>query len=354
MNELPYTLIAELTHRCPLHCAYCSNPLELTSRELHGSVWCSVLEQARELGIVQVHFTGGEPLLYAELPALVARAAELGLCSQLVTSALGLSKGFLGELRERGLSGLQLSLHELTGHAWPPRHALRAAVWGRALGLPLTLNLALYRGNLGRIPYAIALAERLGADRLELANVQYLGWAHANRAALLPSTDQIERAREIALAARERLRGRMDLVFVSPDYHNGRPRACMHGWGRSFMIVAPDGTALPCHAARLLGLAFDNVANRSLSEIWSSGAFDAYRGDAWMREPCRSCARKTVDFGGCRCQAFLLTGDARSTDPACELSPQHGRVREAVEERQPLIALRSRGSRVRGARTSAV
>jgi pyrroloquinoline quinone biosynthesis protein E len=355
MIDLPYTLIAELTHRCPLACAYCSNPRELSQQELPASTWCRVLEQASELGVIQVHFTGGEPLLYSDLALLVRRAAELGLSSQLVTSAVGISSARLQALQDCGLSTLQLSLHELPGCSWPPEHALRTARWARALGLPLTLNLVLHRYNLERVTDAIRLAESLRADRLELANTQYLGWAYENRAALLPTAEQIDRAREVAAAARDRLAGRMDLVFVLPDYHAGRPRACMHGWAKHFVVVAPDGTALPCHAARVLGLDFDKVTDRSLSEIWfSSRAFAAYRGDDWMQEPCRSCSRKAVDFGGCRCQAFVLTGDARSTDPACALSPHHDRVRRARAEGGPLVALRPRRFQLRAANTSAV
>jgi PqqA peptide cyclase len=344
MTDLPYTLIAELTHRCPLACAYCSNPVaERAPEELPPEVWLGVLDQARELGIVQVHFTGGEPLLYPALAELVARAAAIGLSSQLVTSAVGSSERRFAELAGAGLTSIQISLHELPARPWPPLHAVRAARWAKALGLPLTLNLVLYRQNLERAEAAVELAEELGADRLELANVQYLGWALLNREALLPSAEQIRQAREVARAARERLRGSMDLVFVLPDHHAGRPRACMQGWGRRFMVVAPDGTALPCHAAGVLGLSFDNVARRPLSEIWfESVAFQEFRGESWMKEPCRSCDHRHTDFGGCRCQAKLLTGDARATDPVCALSAQHERVRTLVEQPERLVQLRPR------------
>jgi pyrroloquinoline quinone biosynthesis protein E len=346
MTDLPYTLIAELTHRCPLTCAYCSNPVQAAPpSELNPSVWLRVLEEARDLGVVQAHVTGGEPLLYRELARLVEHATRLGLSSQLVTSAVGLARERLLALRAAGLSTVQISLHELAGRAWPPEHALRAARWVREIGLSLTLNLVLYRGNLDRVAAVIALAEELGADRLELANVQYLGWAFDNRAGLIPDATTLANARQIAAAARERLRGNMDLVFVRADYHAGRPRACMQGWGRRFVVVAPDGTALPCHAAHVLGLEFDNVAETSLADIWfCSKAFALFRGDAWMRDPCRSCELKAVDFGGCRCQAHLLTGDARAADPACSKSPHHARVSDLVADSGRLVRLRARRS----------
>jgi pyrroloquinoline quinone biosynthesis protein E len=346
MTDLPYTLIAELTHRCPLTCAYCSNPVQAAPpNELSPSVWLRVLDEARELGVVQVHFTGGEPLLYTELLRLAEQASQLGLSSQLVTSAVGLARERLLALRAAGLSTVQISLHELAGRAWPPEHAVRAARWVRELGLSLTLNLVLHRGNLDRVAAAIALAEELAADRLELANVQYLGWAFDNRAGLIPDATELASARQIAAAARDRLRGHMDLVFVLADYHAGRPRACMQGWGRRFVVVAPDGTVLPCHAAHVLGLDFDNVAETALADIWfSSKAFALFRGDDWMQDPCRSCELKAVDFGGCRCQAYLVTGDARAADPACSKSPHHARVGDLVAGSGRLVPLRARRS----------
>jgi PqqA peptide cyclase len=344
MSELPYTLIAELTHRCPLACSYCSNPVQSRApSELSAEAWSSVLAQARDLGIVQAHFTGGEPLLHPGLSTLVARASELQLATQLVSSGVGLSLERLRQLADAGLSSIQISLHRIAEREWPPLHALRAARAARELELPFTLNLVLHRKNLELVGPAIELAEQLGAERLELANVQYLGWAFENRAGLLPDPAALERARAIAIRERERLRGSLDLVFVLPDYHAGRPRACMGGWGRRFILVAPDGTALPCHAARVLGLDFDSVLDTPLSEIWSeSAAFRAFRGDEWMQEPCRSCDRKQIDFGGCRCQAMLLTGDARAADPTCQLSPQHARVSAAVAAASDLVQLRPR------------
>jgi PqqA peptide cyclase len=343
MTLLPYTLIAELTHRCPLACAYCSNPVaQRPPRELAGGAWRRILDQARALGVVQLHLTGGEPLLHPDLEELVAAASELGLSCQLVTSAIGLSRSRLDRLAAAGLTNLQISLHELPGRAWPPVHAVCAGRHARELGLPLTLNLVLHRGNLERVAPAIALAEELGADRLELASVQYLGWAYLNREGLLPASGELERARAVAFEARQRLTGKLDLLFVRADLHAGRARACMHGWGRQFMVVAPDGTALPCHAAGVLGLRFDSAVARPLAEIWhESESFRAFRGDDWMQEPCRSCEFKALDFGGCRCQAKLLTGDARATDPACRLSPEHARVR-ALLEGPRLVELRPR------------
>jgi PqqA peptide cyclase len=346
MTELPYTLIAELTHRCPLSCAYCSNPVQSrTPAELEADTWSSVLEQARELGVVQAHFTGGEPLLHAALGSLIARGSELGLSTQLVTSGVGLARERLRDFVGAGLSSIQVSLHRVGARSWPPEHALRAAIAARSLELPLTLNLVLHRKNLELVEPAIALAERLGAERLELANVQYLGWAFENKRGLLPDLAALERARTIAARARDRLRGSLALLFVLPDHHAGRPRACMGGWGRRFVVVAPDGTVLPCHAAKLLGLDFDNVLERSLSEIWfESAAFRRFRGDDWMQEPCRSCDRKQIDFGGCRCQALLLAGDPNAADPACRLSPHHDRVIAALAAADDLVQLRPRRS----------
>lgn len=346
----PYTLVAELTHRCPLRCPYCANPLELARRadELDTATWCRVLAEAEALGVVQVNLTGGEPLVRNDLERLVAQARRLDLYTNLITSGVPLVAGRLERLRALGLDAVQLSLQDVEPTAADriagvPAHErkLEAGRRVRALGLPLTVNVVLHRENLDRVPAVVALAERLGADRLELANTQYLGWALANRGALLPARAQVERAREVAAAARERLRGVMEVVFVLPDYLAGTPRPCMDGWGRRYVVVSPDGLAMPCHLARTLpGLGLESVRNRPLAEIWErSAGFAAFRGEAWMREPCRSCPQRTVDYGGCRCQAFHLTGDAAATDPACALAPSHALVEQAcgaAEEAAPV------------------
>ena len=352
----PYTLVAELTYRCPLRCVYCSNPVELADQgaELSGEQWAEVLEQAEALGVVQLHLTGGEPLLRPELEVLVEHATRLGLYSNLITSAVPLTRERLAGLAARGLCNVQISIQgtraedgeRFAGKDWLAEK-LQAAAWTRELGLPLTLNVVLHRENIAQLPELIALGELLQVDRLELANTQYLGWALENRAALLPTAEQIEHARAQAFAAQQRLVGKIELLFVLPDYHAGKPRACMDGWARRYVVVSPDGCVLPCHQARsITELSFERVGARSLEEIWrDSPALNAYRGDGFMKEPCRSCERRAIDFGGCRCQAFALTGDAANTDPACPLSPEHARVllaRSEVTDSGALVPLRLR------------
>lgn len=340
-DDTPYTLVAELTHRCPLACPYCSNPLELVRgpAELSTAEWCRVVEEAAGLGVMQVHLTGGEPLARSDLEAVAAHARARGLYVNLVTSGIPLDEARLDALAP-SVDHVQLSVQDADPEASDriaglASHAakMRVAGWVKARGLPLTVNVVLHRENLDRVEAVVAMAERLGADRLELANVQLVSWAHRNAAALLPTRSQIERARQVALAARERLAGRMEVVFVLPDWHADRPRACMDGWARRFVVVAPDGAVLPCHAARSLPLAFEGVREGPLDRIWREGAgLRAFRGEAWMAEPCRTCDRRAVDFGGCRCQAFALTGDAAATDPACALAPSHALIRKAREE----------------------
>jgi pyrroloquinoline quinone biosynthesis protein E len=336
----PYTLVAELTYRCRLRCGYCSNPVEGAgaARPLATGEWIGVLVQAEALGVVQVHFTGGEPLLRTDLEPLLGVARALDLYTQLVTSGVPLTRERLRALRTAGLDCVQLSVQAAQREASDAiagrasfDHKLEVARWVKELGLPLTLNAVLHRANIDSVAQLIALAEQLGADRLELANAQYLGSALRHRDALLPSRAQLEHARAIATAARERLTGRMEILFVLPDYHAGIPRACMDGWAQRYMVVTPDGTVLPCQAAHALTeLHFDNVRQRPLADIWKrSSALNAFRGEEWMKPPCRSCDRRTQDFGGCRCQAFALTGDAAAADPACRLSPDHELVQSA-------------------------
>jgi pyrroloquinoline quinone biosynthesis protein E len=328
----PYTLVAELTYRCPLRCPYCSNPLEWARLrdEIDTDTWRRVFREAEDLGVVQLNLSGGEPLLRDDLEALVVEARKLDLYTNLITSALPLTQARLSGLRAAGLDNVQISVQDVSAAASDRiagttsfARKLEAAKWVKALGMPLTLNIVLHRDNLDRVAAMITLAEELAVDRLELANTQYLGWALVNRQALLPTREQLERARAIAAAARARLRGRMEILFVTPDYFGEYPKTCMDGWGRRFLVVSPDGRALPCHAAHTLpGLEFDNVRDRPLAEIWTqSTGFNAYRGVAWMQEPCKSCARRDIDYGGCRCQAYHLTGDAAATDPVCKLAP---------------------------------
>jgi PqqA peptide cyclase len=339
----PYTLVAELTYRCPLRCVYCSNPLDYARHgdELDTATWLRVLDEAEGLGVVQLNLTGGEPLVRDDLERLVERARALDLYTNLITSGIPLTRERLARLRGLGLDNVQVSIQDVTAAASDRIAGLRSfdrklevARWVKDLGMPLTLNTVLHRENLDHVADVIALAESLAADRLELANTQYLGWALLNRRALLPTRAQLDGARAVARAARDRLRGRMEVVFVFPDYYTEFPKACMDGWGRRFIILSPDGLALPCHLAHTLpGLAFENVRERSLADIWHhSAGFNAYRGEAWMPEPCRSCDRRALDFGGCRCQAYHLTGAAAATDPACSLAPDHGLVAAARAE----------------------
>jgi PqqA peptide cyclase len=342
--EPPLALLAELTHRCPLRCPYCSNPLELSraSAELDTATWRRVFEEAAALGVLQVHFSGGEPLVRRDLVELIAHAAKAGLYVNLITSGIGLDAQRLARLVEAGLEHVQLSLQDsdpvtgdrIAGLAGAQRAKREAAALVCAAGLPLTVNAVVHRQNLERLEDIVDLAVSLGAERLEIAHVQYYGWALANRAALLPSREQLDKATATVEAARAHLAGRLVIDYVVPDYYAHRPKACMGGWGRRFLNVTPAGKVLPCHAAETLpSLHFPTVAEASLSEIWyHSAPFEHFRGTAWMPEPCRSCERREIDWGGCRCQAFALTGDAVRTDPACALSPDHALLAEASGE----------------------
>jgi pyrroloquinoline quinone biosynthesis protein E len=334
--EPPLALLAELTHRCPLRCPYCSNPLALerASAELDTATWQRVLREAAALGVLQVHFSGGEPLVRRDLVSLVGHAAEAGLYGNLITSGIGLDADRMTALAAAGLEHVQLSLQDsdpdqgdrVAGLAGAQAHKRRAADLVRKAGLPLTVNTVVHRQNLERLGAIVALALTLGADRLEIAHVQYYGWALRNRRALLPSRAQLDRATAFVEAERARLKGVLAIDYVVPDYYARRPKACMGGWGRRFLNVTPAGKVLPCHAAETLpGLRFPNVLEASLAWIWQADpAFERFRGTAWMPEPCRSCERREIDWGGCRCQAFALTGDAARTDPACALAPDHG------------------------------
>ena len=339
----PLALIAEITHRCPLHCVYCSNPLEMTSRknELPTEDWLTMFEQAAALGMLHVHFTGGEPLARADLAELIAGAHNSGLYTNLITSGLGLSRERLGELVEAGLDHIQVSFQDSSeveanwiAGARAHRHKLELAVWIRSQRIAFTANLVVHRQNIDHLEEMVAGLEALAPDRMEIAHAQYYGWALKNRSALLPTREQLDRAVEVAKAAQERLRGKIRIDVVVPDYHARFPKACMGGWGRQLMLIDPAGRALPCHAAGVIpGLKFDHAPEHPLEWIWEhSAAFQKFRGEDWMPEPCRSCERRTEDFGGCRCQAFLLTGDAAATDPVCQFAPTHQLVEDAVAE----------------------
>ena len=339
----PYTLVAELTYRCPLRCSYCSNPVDWARRrnELGTDDWLRVFREVEDLGVVQLNLTGGEPVLRDDLEVLIEGARKLDLYTNLITSGIPLTRERLAAFRAAGLDNVQISVQDVTATASDRiagtrsfERKIEVGRWVKALGMPLTLNIVLHRENLGRVAEMIALAETMGADRLELANTQYLGWALVNRRALLPAREQIEQARALAAEAKRRLRGRMEVLFVTPDYYAEYPKTCMDGWGRRFIVVSPEGLALPCHAAHTLpGIAFENVRDHPLAAIWSdSPGFNAFRGEAWMPEPCRSCDRRAKDFGGCRCQAYHLTGKAAATDPVCKLAPDHRLIEAARRE----------------------
>ena len=342
-TDRPTTLLAELTHRCPLHCPYCSNPLDLirAEGELTTEDWKRVFTQARALGVLQLGLSGGEPLVRKDLEELAAHARGLGLYSTLVTSGLGLTRARAERLREVGLEHVQISIQDsdpenaerIAGVSSVKQKRVAAAIV-KELGFAFTVNVVLHRANLDRITEIIDLAASMGADRIELANTQYYGWGLENRAALMPTREQVVRAKAAAEAAVVRYRGRMQILFVLPDYFEQYPKPCYGGWGKLYLVVAPDGKVMPCHGAtQITTLTFDNARERSLEWIWQeSPAFNAFRGDAWMREPCRSCPRKAVDFGGCRCQAFALTGAAQNTDPVCTLSPDRHLIDAAIAE----------------------
>ncbi|MER6352330.1 pyrroloquinoline quinone biosynthesis protein PqqE [Streptomyces sp. NPDC001634] len=338
----PWALLAELTHGCPLHCAYCSNPVELISRsaELTAGQWADVFRQAADLGVVQTHLSGGEPLLRRDLASIVEAAAGTGLYTQLVTSGVGLHDRRLNELAAAGLRSVQLSVQHAvptaSDHIAGARSFTakeRAARLIRTAGLPFGLNIVLHRANIDALDELIDLGRDWGADRVELANTQFYGWALRNRGALLPTREQVERARRTLAHRREQLAGKVELVWVAPDHLDGTAKPCMGGWGAVSLTVAPDGTVLPCPAAASLpGLDAPNVRQQPLARIWrTSKTFNAYRGETWMRDPCRTCALRTVDHGGCRCQAYALTGDAARTDPACRHAPDHHLVRDLVD-----------------------
>lgn len=341
---IPLAVLLELTHRCPLQCGYCSNPVEMerAGNELTTDEWKKVLTELAEIGVLQVHFSGGEPTVRKDLAELIQHATDLGLYSNLITSAVLLTRDKLATLADAGLCHIQISFQgnepELAnriagfkGHS----KKLEAAGWARELGLPLTVNAVMHRQNLHQLPGMIDMAVELDADRIEVANVQYYGWALKNRASLMPTIAQIDDATRFVEEASARLKGILDIDYVVPDYYADRPKKCMGGWGRQFFNITPAGKVLPCHAAETItDLDFESVrSNHSIAWIWqNSDAFNRYRGTGWMPEPCQSCAFKEHDFGGCRCQAFALTGSAGDTDPACSLSPRHAEIFRTAEQ----------------------
>ncbi len=341
-TPVPIAMLAELTHRCPLACPYCSNPVELVRRsaELDTATWARVFREAAALGVLQIHLSGGEPAARRDLPELVTAAREAGLYTNLITSGVGLARATLADLAGRGLDHVQLSVQgvdaatadRLGGYRGGFEAKRRFAGWVGEEGLPLTINAVMHRQNLDRLPETIDLAVDLGAERLEIAHTQYHGWAYRNRAALMPTRAQVRRAGEVVAEARARLKGRLLIDYVTPDHFARYPKPCMGGWARSGFCVTPAGKMLPCHAAETITtLDFESVTDRPVAEIWRDGpAFEAFRGTGWMQEPCASCDRRTTDWGGCRCQAFAWTGDAAATDPACSLSPRNAEMRAAA------------------------
>jgi pyrroloquinoline quinone biosynthesis protein E len=337
--ERPFTLIAELTYRCPLRCPYCSNPTAYERRPpLETRMWRRAFREAEDLGIMQVHLSGGEPLLRDDLEQLVGQAHDLNLYVNLITSGIPLDRRRLARLAAGGLNSVQLSI-QAADAATSDRiagigcfHRKRdVARWVKEEGLPLTINVVMHRENLDTVDAVVGLAEEMEADRLELATVQYAGWAFLNARALLPSRAQLMRARGRVQEARARLSGRMEIVYVLADYYADVPRTCMDGWGRRYIVVSPDGLVLPCHAAHTLpGAKPSRIGDEALRDIWtSSELFQRFRGEDWMPAPCRTCDRRAVDFGGCRCQAFHLTGNPAATDPACALSSDHAIILQA-------------------------
>jgi len=341
MVSNPLALIAELTHRCPLHCVYCSNPLQMTAAnsELTTEDWISVFRQAGKLGMLHAHFTGGEPLARVDLAELIAAARAAGLYTNLITSGIGLNEPRLQMLVETGLDHIQISFQDAREDAanWiagakAHAHKIELSRAIRKHKVAFTVNLVVHRQNLDHLEEMVAFIEQLQPERIEIAHTQYYGWALQNRAALMPTRAQVESAVAIIAEAEKRLAGRIRIDSVVPDYYAKYPKACMGGWGRRLMLVNPSGKVLPCHAAEVLpGLSFENVREKSLEWIWQeSESFRKFRGEDWMPDPCRTCERRAEDFGGCRCQDFLLTSDARATDPACSLAPAHHLTEAAV------------------------
>ena len=337
----PYTLVAELTYKCPLKCLYCSNPVSYHAMrdELSTEQWCKAISEAADLGVVQLHFTGGEPVIRKDLPELIRHARSRDLYTNLITGGTLLDEEKLLLYRECGLDHIQLSLQdtdrktaELIAGIRSYDKKLEIARLVKKMGFPLTINVCLHRLNIEHVPQLIAQAAELGAQRLELANTAYYGWALENRSALMPTRAQFDALEPVVKEAQARYQGTMEIISTKVDYYSEYPKPCMGGWANTYMVIIPTGEVMPCHAAHVIpGLHFDSVRERSLATIWEqSQGLNAFRGDGWMQEPCRSCPMKALDFGGCRCQAFLLTGSAAATDPVCSLSPRHDIIQQAI------------------------
>jgi pyrroloquinoline quinone biosynthesis protein E len=361
----PAGLLAELTHRCPLQCPYCSNPLEMerVNGELSADEWGEVFRQAAGMGALQLHLSGGEPTVRRDLDKIVAHAVEAGLYTNLVTAGVLLTRESLGRLAAIGLDHVQVSIQDvvpdnadrISGYKGGVARKRDVARWTHELGLGLTVNAPMHRQNLDHLPEIIDFAVEVGAQRIEVAHIQYYAWAEKNRAALIPTREKFLESAEIVEAAKTRLAGVLNFDFVIHDHYATLPKACMGGWGQSIIAVTPSGRVLPCHAAQTLpGLQFDNVRERPLADIWRHGAaFEAFRGTSWMKEPCRSCDRREIDFGGCRCQAFAVAGDAAAADPACHLSPHHARFAALAETESQLAAPAFAYRRMGGAKAKA-
>ena len=345
-NTQPLWLLAEITYRCPLHCAFCYNPTDYdkyTENELTTEQWIKVLRDARKLGALQLGISGGEPLLRDDIEEIVREAHTLGYYTNLITSGVGLTEKRISEFKEGGLDHIQLSMHDITEEinnfitntrTFELKKKVAAMI--KDHGYPMVLNVVIHRYNIGHIKEILEMAEALGADYVELANTQYYGWSLINRSQLMPTKEQIDHAEAVTNEFRKKVGNKMKIYFVVPDYFADRPKKCMNGWGEVFMIVTAEGMVLPCHSARVLpGMEFPDVREHGLKWAWyDSPAFNKYRGDDWMKEPCRSCAEKEKDLGGCRCQTFLLTGDAEGADPVCSLSPNHHIIEQAIKDAQ--------------------
>lgn len=337
----PLWLLAELTYKCPLQCPYCSNPVEIAKyqNELSTEDWFRVMQQAREMGATQLGFSGGEPLVRKDLEELIAEARRLGYYTNLITSGVGMDEDRVKAFKEAGLDHIQISFQasneELNNYIAGTKsfsHKTEMARIVKKYNYPMVLNIVLHRKNIDQIRDILDMCAELHGDYVELASTQYYGWSRINIDQLLPTKEQLDNAWQVAMEYKEKMKDRMKVIYVIPDYYETRPKACMNGWGSVFLTITPDGTALPCHAAGQLPLEFPNVCDHSIDWIWhESEGFNVYRGFDWMVEPCKSCPEKYKDFGGCRCQAYMLTGDTRNADPVCDKSPYHQQLHDDVE-----------------------
>jgi pyrroloquinoline quinone biosynthesis protein E len=337
----PLWLLAELTYKCPLQCPYCSNPLEIAKyqNEISTEDWVRVMQQARKMGATQLGFSGGEPLVRQDLEELVQEARHLGYYTNLITSGVGMDEARVKRLKDAGLDHIQISfqasneeLNNFLGGTKTFQHKYEMARIVKEYEYPMVLNIVIHRKNIDQIRDILDMTVELNADYVELASTQYYGWSRINVDQLLPTREQLIKAEKIAMEYQEKLKGKCKIIYVIPDYYENRPKPCMNGWGAIFLTIAPDGTALPCHEAGQLPIEFPNVKDHSIEELWNdSPGFNHFRGFEWMKEPCRSCPEKEKDFGGCRCQAFMMTGDAANTDPVCDKSPNHQALLDDVE-----------------------